>query len=345
MDPLAQRFTTFAEDCEGSSPLYRSLSLAIAADPEILEIAQAARSGQPVPNLLFGAVHSLLLDAPGDPLGAYYASLVREPRPSAEAFRHFHRYVLAHRAEIEAMLRVRLVQTNEVRRAIVIASAFARLAREFPDRWITLVELGASAGLNLLFDRYAYEYIGHPPFGDQDSPLRLQAEARGLIVPPSDLSKVRVADRVGVDLHPLDLGSPQDLRWLRALIWPEHTERRALLDRAAEMQRRTPVRLVEGDAVALLPDLVAEVREDHIAGIFHTFVANQLGADGRAALLKTVNSLGRTRDLIHLHNNIEPHLHATFYRSGERHDLPLARIEGHARWVEWLDPAGSMAVT
>ncbi len=337
MERLTAAFKAFAGECGDSSRLYQALSLSIANDSELLQIAGRARPGQPVPNLLFAAVHALLLEAPDPSLAVYYRSLTENPLSPTHAFPAFRQYVIARCDQIEAILAERLVQTNEVRRSIYIAPAFARIQREFPQRPLGLIEIGTSAGLNLLWDRFSYEYAGHPPFGDPTSPLRLRSELRGEIIPPMGWSGIDVGSRIGVDLNPLDLSRPEDLFWLRALIWPEHTERLSLLDEAINIQRETPVQLVAGDAVALLPSLVAEIPRESVVGIFHTHVANQLGAEGRAALLDIVAELGRERDLVHLHNNIEPHLHATIFRDGERHDLPLAHTDGHARWVEWLD--------
>ena len=337
MDRLANAFREFAKECHGSSAVYEALSLHIAGDEGLLALASTAQLGQPVPNLLFAAVHAILLRDGDADLSPYYGSLASDPLPPSEAFPAFRTFTLAHREEIETSLAKRLVQTNEVRRTIYLASALARLGREFPDRPFHLIEIGTSAGLNLLLDRFGYQYAGGKPFGDPASPVQLRSEVRGEHRPPATLRGVRVVGRVGVDLNPLDVRRPEDLFWLRALVWPEHAERRRLLERATELQSEAPVRLVAGDGIARLPDLVAEADPDAVVCVFHTHVANQMGAEGRTRLLATVEALGQERDLVHLHNNIEPHLHATLYRGGERKDFPLARVDGHARWVEWLD--------
>ena len=76
LEELAQRFAWFAKyDCQHASPLYEHLSLQIAHDPELLELATYARPGQPVPNLLFGAVQFLLLQGAQHPLAAFYFSI------------------------------------------------------------------------------------------------------------------------------------------------------------------------------------------------------------------------------------------------------------------------------
>ncbi|RYG73071.1 DUF2332 domain-containing protein, partial [bacterium] len=158
MDRLASVFREFARECHGSSALYQALSLRIAEDPEMLTLAAFAQPRQPVPNLLFAAVHAILLRDGDADLSPYYGSLVPDPLPPPGAFPTFRAFALEHGDEIKATLTERLVQTNEVRRAIYLASALARLSREFPERPFHLIEIGTSAGLNLLLDRFGYEY-------------------------------------------------------------------------------------------------------------------------------------------------------------------------------------------
>ena len=81
---LGQIFKRFSEETYiGSSPLYASLSKGVANDIDVLDIASSAR-GRPVPNLLFAAVHYLLIDGADSTLSSFYASLTRDPRPNSE---------------------------------------------------------------------------------------------------------------------------------------------------------------------------------------------------------------------------------------------------------------------
>jgi hypothetical protein len=103
-----------------------------------------------------------------------------------------------------------------------------------------------------------------------------------------------------------------------------------------EIVREETIHLEEGDAVSLLPQLVSAAPSDSLPCIFHTHVANQMSPEQRDQLLDLIDTLGKERDLCHIHNNIEHHLHLTYYQDGIRHDVPLALTDGHARWVEWL---------
>jgi hypothetical protein len=87
------------------------------------------------------------------------------------------------------------------------------------ERPLALVEVGASAGLNLLWDRYHYDY-GEQSCGDPASPVQLHCALRGPSRPPLPQHMSDIASRIGLDLHPIDVHDEAEALWLRALIWP-----------------------------------------------------------------------------------------------------------------------------
>lgn len=90
LEVFAKTFLTFSEkECKDSSKLYEFLAQKIAGDNNLFEISRAARTGQPVPNLLFGAVQYLLLKGIRHPLQDYYPSIEESPKPHDESFEHF----------------------------------------------------------------------------------------------------------------------------------------------------------------------------------------------------------------------------------------------------------------
>lgn len=122
---LSVRFKNFADiECKGSSRLYELLSRKIAEDDEILELSSFARIGQPVPNLLLGAVHYLLLKGRDHLLRDYYPSIVPDPKEIEGAFVHFKDFCQIYRDEIISLLKIKLVQTNEVRRCAYLYPTF-----------------------------------------------------------------------------------------------------------------------------------------------------------------------------------------------------------------------------
>ncbi len=249
-----------AREAQGVSPAYERLSLAVSGDDEVLALLDRLPPAKRQPNLLFGVVRFL-----GGPVEG----------PAA-----FHDYAVANWPRIEAQMRVRATQTNEAGRCAVLLPVLAGLPQP-----LALLEVGASAGLCLYPDRYAYRY-GEQTIGTGEPVL--DCEATGS-VPPATVPEV--AWRGGLDLNPLDVTDPTDVAWLDALIWPEHAHRRARLRTAAAVAAADPPVLVRGDLVDDLPDLVAQAPADATLVVFHTSVLYQVPAPRRAAFTELVGDL------------------------------------------------------
>ena len=96
----------------------------------------------------------------------------------------------------------RWVQTNETLRAVTWRWP-ARLAGcDGGARPIALVDLGASAGLNLVAERLPAVWT----------------DPSGAVIPVA--TSVRAVARVGLDARPVDLADPANVDWMRACIWP-----------------------------------------------------------------------------------------------------------------------------
>ncbi|AJD89819.1 hypothetical protein JMA_05020 [Jeotgalibacillus malaysiensis] len=334
---LSHAFKQFAiEQCEGSSPFYKALSLNIAEDSEILDICQDAKEGQPVPNLLFGAVQYLLTKEPHHVLRAFYPSLTEKPETGQSPFPAFKEFVLTHHEQIRNLLKTRRVQTNEVRRCAYLYPVFVSLYREV-KKPLSLIEIGTSAGLQLLWDQYAYSY-GDTLYGNQSSMLTLSSKVRNGRLPALSESMPPINRRVGVDLNISDLTNEDDRLWLKALIWPEHHDRRENFDQASMILRNDPPELVEGNGVTLLPELAEKMSEKSLLCIFHTHVANQMPAHVREDLMEKVESLGEVRDTAHIFNNItDGKLRVDLYVNGRCTRHVIGDTDGHGRWFEWRE--------
>ncbi|MFI4849089.1 MAG: DUF2332 domain-containing protein [Gimesia chilikensis] len=336
---LSDAFRAFAvPECRETSPLYCCLTDAIASDAEVLEIASQARDGQPVPNLLFASVQYLLIANPAHPLAEYYATCTAEPKDPLDAFPLFKDFVLAHQNEIIELLQTRLVQTNEVRRCACLYPAFMYALRHFAPQPLALLEIGCSAGLNLLWDRYRYAYDDSGKiYGDRESPTLITSEFLGKPSAGLEDSLPYVTHRIGVDLHPIDVSIPAEVDWLRALIWPEQHERRQLLEAAIRQQQGIKLDLRTGDGFADICSIAAEIPTDSLLCIFHTHVANQISLEQGNAFLETIRELARQRDLLHLYNNLpDAHLRLQVFHKGILTRQTLANTDGHGRWLEWL---------
>jgi len=214
-------------EARGVSPTLERLSLAISVDEKILALLETVPAPKRQPNLVLSVVRFLggSLDDPA-------------------AFRHF---TVAHWPDVEAELRMRATQTNEVGRSALLLPVLASLPHP-----LALLEVGAAAGLGLYPDRYAYRYGGHE-IGSSGPVLDCALTGTA---PPTRLPEV--VWRAGLDLNPLDVTDPADIAWLRALIWPEHHHRRDRLRDAAAIAAANPPMLTRGDLVDDLLSLAAQ---------------------------------------------------------------------------------------
>ncbi|QQE77197.1 DUF2332 domain-containing protein [Alicyclobacillus sp. SO9] len=334
---LAERFKRFAEhECKGSSPLYEFLSQQISEDGDLLALSSFCSSGQPVPNLFLGSVHYLLLLGVKHELGEYYASLAKNPRSPEGSFLPFKDFCLQHGSEIIKILQSRRVQTNEVRRCTYLYPSFCSIYEKV-KRPLALVELGTSAGLQLLWDKYNYSYGTEETYGDMDSSVHLSAKLRNGTLPRLPKTSPPVVSRIGIDLHVVDLSKEDEYIWLKALIWPEHADRMECFENAADCFQSQSAELIEGDAISLLPRVAGQSPDESVLCIFHTHVANQFSEAQKAKLLDTVRHIGGKQDVLHLYNNITDvgRLHLdSFIDGNESHEI-VGDTDGHGRWFDW----------
>ncbi|MGI8586257.1 MAG: DUF2332 domain-containing protein [Chloroflexia bacterium] len=341
---LVRQFVGFAGgDRDDASPLYRQLALGVSEDPEMLALAGRATS-EPAAYLFMGAVHYLLLQGARHPLIAFYPSLTPSPLPPADAYRVFRDFCFAHVPAITRLIQTRRVQTNEVRRCAMLLPAFGIVGERAGGRQLAVVEIGASAGLNLLWDRLGYDYGRGRRYGDPGAAVQLTCELRGDLQPPFPDVFPPVASRLGIDLHPVDVRDPDATAWLRALIWPEHSARVELLERALAVVRRDPPEIRAGDALDLLPGIMDSVPEGALLSIFHSFTVNQFSDEGRSRLAAILADYGSKRDLccisIEGHRITYPQLRLLSYAGGVETERLLATCSGHGRWMEWLVVGG-----
>lgn len=272
--------------------MYRQLSAVVAADPHLVQLAAHSRDGQVPTFAFFGAVHALLLAGADHPLADYYPSVRGDgalpPAGAGPALRSFAR---RYESAITDIVSTRLVQTNQVRRAVGLRLALAAIAPSLGRRPAHLLEVGSSAGLLMRHASYGYR-LGGRQFGDRHSPVQLMTEWRSDETPP-DLDAVPVfASTSGVDLHPLDPSNAADRQWLEALIWPEDRDKAALLQNALELAASVPVRVVTGDAVDACPAWSADIPVGEPRIVFHCATRMHVPVDRRAAFDRAINSVG-----------------------------------------------------
>ncbi len=334
---LTKRFLHFAKlECENSSPLYEFLSYQIAEDSTLQKIAAEVPKGQPIPNLLFASVQFLLMNQE-DELRSYYPSFTDNPLSFREAFVPFKQFVLKNKEHLIELFQTRLVQTNEVRRCAYLYPMFAEIYKE-KQKPLALIEIGTSAGVLLGVDQYNYLYNDEISVKNSPNALTIVSENKGEPLSNSIHTTPIVKTRIGADLNPINLKDEQELKWLLALIWPEHRERREMLIQAAEVVNRLDINFITGDAITKLEELCNSVSEDEQIVVFHTHVANQIPLEGREKLMQKLVSISKERPLYHCYNNMfDTKLHQDYLENGNVIEQRVMEADGHARWFSWVE--------
>jgi prepilin-type processing-associated H-X9-DG protein len=310
----ADNYRMFSREARGRSPAYESLAASVADDDLVLEFLGTLPSAKRQPNLLFAAARYLLDGPPG--IGTL-RTLVR-----------------LNGTDLAQVMLARRTQTNEPARCATLLPALARLPEP-----LALIEVGASAGLTMLFDRYSYDYDGHLVAGsDPDAPT-LRCAVRGPVPLPARLPVI--AWRAGLDLNPLDVTRDDDVRWLSCLVWPGEGDRLDRLAAAIASARRDPPTVYRGDLVTDLPSLAAQAPAEATLVIYHSAVLAYVAAQDRERFARTVRGLGAAW-LSSEAPGVVPGLPHTRFREGtfvlgHGGRTPLAFADGHGTWLHWLD--------
>jgi hypothetical protein len=349
------------------SELYGVICNGLADDGERARLILLARPGFQNPLILLAAVHHLLLSGTRHELGAYYATVAGDlVRPMDDGlYPAFAAFVDEHRDRIEQLVARRTTQTNEARRTVVTLPALGLVQREAGTP-LALLEAGASAGLNLLADRYSFR-LGEVAAGEPSSPVGIECEVRGELLPPVP-ERLEVAWRIGLDINPLDVRDPETRAWLRALVWPEHPDRLEILDAALRVARRDPPLVLRGDLVDDLAPLVAQAPPDAALVLLTTWVLAYLEPERRRALLTAAAGLASSAkrpiwlvageaesviaslDLGMLEMPADGFGESTlslhrFDPDGRSEHRLLAHAHAHGRWIRWLEAASAAPPT
>ncbi|WP_235681255.1 DUF2332 domain-containing protein [Tomitella gaofuii] len=269
----ARRYRLFAEyEAHGNSPVYEQWCRGIADDPALIGLIDQLPLAKRQPNLVLGAARYL-----GVP---------------ESSFPEFRAWLLTHWEAVGAMARTRSTQTNECGRAAVLLPILASLQEP-----LSLIEVGASAGLCLFPDRFSYRYTMTGQKGavreidpqTGRSPVVLPCTVSGNAPLPTALPEV--AYRAGVDVNPLDPHSDDDMRWLEALVWPGQDERLRRLRSAAKIARNEPPRVTTGDLTDTITDLVCAAPPGTTVVVFGSAVLNYIDPAARRTFEHTVREL------------------------------------------------------
>lgn len=293
--------------------------------------------GASVPLRLGGALHALVRAGRAPALAATYDHVGAVDDGSflaavTETFRREERFVLAFLDSAP--------QTNEPRRSIAIVAAAHWLA----ERWdlpFTLSELGASAGMNLIWDRYAVETpVGR--LGPEDALLTLRPDWRGAA--PRSGAHPAIASRSGIDLNPIDPVRGRER--LMAYIWPDQPERIDRAGRVLDALAADPPRIERGDAIDWLARRLAVPMPGTVHFVYHTvawqYFPGSSQKRGEELLAKAGETATEDAPLARFAMEADgtgpgAAMWLELRPGGKR--IALGRVDFHGRWIEWRAPA------
>jgi hypothetical protein len=321
IDRLAAEYRRFSiEDTPGRSALYTEITREVADDRELLAIMCELEPAKRQPNLLLAAVRHL------------YGDFARDWPQFRERF-------FARREEALELIRTHRTQTNEPARCALLLPVLASLPQP-----LALLEVGTSAGLCLLPDRYGYDYgdgrrLGAPARNGAGPVFRCEVDE----VTPVPTALPEVVWRAGLDLAPVDVTDEESVSWLESLVWPGEGERLALLRAAVQVARADPPRIVHGDLRHDLPALAAQAPPNATLVVFHTAVLGYVyDAADRRDFAETVRAVGarwvadEPPGVVELDEpprpGPSPGGEILLSLDGE----PVAWADPHGAWLRWL---------
>jgi hypothetical protein len=291
---------------------------------------------------LLGAVHRLVLAGEVPELAAFYPSVGGEWDPVL-GWEAFEQVLQSRLGELRSLL-TQPPQTNEVARATALYGGLLQLVEAVPLP-VRLFEIGASGGLNLRADHFRYNLADGTSFGAAESPVVFEEAWSGRALTPVPL---RIAERVGSDIAPVNPLTEDGARTLTSYVWPDMPARLARLRGALAIAREVPADVRREDAVSFLRGL--ELSAGHVTVLWHSIMWQYLTRDDRAAVEDRLAELGAQADehspLARL--RLEPQrrtpagptdflIDLQLWPTGERR--VLGRVDPHGQGLVWELPS------
>lgn len=237
-------------------------------------------------------------------------------------------------------------QTNEAGRAASIMAGLLWLAQRVRAPRFDLFEIGASAGVNTMIDRYFFR-LGDTDVGPEDSPMRIVPEWRGAAPPPPPAGFAMTSVK-GCDIAPINLTDPDAALRLKAYVWADAGERMARIDAAIALAAASPPDLIAADAGEFVDKMLARGAEPGTARVmFHSIMWQYMPAATRARITAAFDADGARATpntplgWIALETDPATFRHELRVRlwDGAAHhgeEYLLAHAHPHGAWVEWL---------
>jgi hypothetical protein len=231
-------------------------------------------------------------------------------------------------------------QTNEAGRSSSLIAGLLWLAERLGSRF-ELNEIGASAGVNTMMERYRYDLAG-VAVGPADSPMQLVPEWRGAPPPAGDIEILSIR---GCDVAPVDLSNPAEALRLKAYVWADAHERMARIDAAAALAAERPPMLERKDAGEFVSERLGAPQDEGLTRVLcHSVMWQYLPGETRAGITSAMDAAGlratRERPLawVALETNRATFRHelTVRYWPGGEEPVTLAEAHPHGAWVRWL---------
>jgi len=295
-----------------------------------------------MPLRIAGGFHHLVLTGADERLGAVYRGEVTD-----QAVVDALVLDLAHR--FDARLLPWLdgpPQTNEAGRSASIMAGLVWLAQRVRVPRFSLFELGASAGVNTMLDRYFFR-LGTTEVGPAASPMQIVPDWRGASPPPPP-EGFAITEVKGCDIAPINLADPEAALRLKAYVWPDAAERMARIDAAIALAGQQPPDLVAADAGDFAAAMLARPAEAGTARVmFHSIMWQYLPAATQARITAAFEDAGAAAspdtplgwialetDPATFRHELRVRLWDGAGHQGEEH--LLSHAHPHGAWVEWL---------
>ena len=342
LEYLKERFLSFAEtECKGNSELYYKLSLQIANDTELLNIALNTRRGQPIPNIFFAAIHYLLLKNQDEELAGYYPS-IQKKHVEEIPFGIFKRFCIEHQDEVKKIISTRIVQTNVISRCAYLMPVFSKIIAE-ENKPVTIIDIGTSAGLTLNFDQYEYWYNEQKVFGN--SKVKVKSKIIDSAIP--QIYKIlQPISKIGIDQNIIDPTDKDEILWLKALVWTDQLERFTAIDEALKLDELKKIKFIKTNSVLDFEKEILKTDSNQTLIIYSTHVLYQFPENLKVEFYNMLDRIGQTRDFYFLSVEGIKHLlekyhsensvvELTSYKNKKKTETFIAETNGHGNWIKW----------
>ena len=342
---IIEFYRKYAPTFVADEPAYAEVCLRLCEYRELADLLAGHDDDAQQPNLLFAAVHYLLLGGVDHPLAEAYRTA--DPADVPPLFAEF---VLDHADAVNELLATRRTQTNEVGRSAVL-SLMLHDAHQRADRPLAWIDLGTSGGLNLNLDRFRIDYDVHGEIvstGRTDAALTLNCEVRGA-APEVPVAHADIAWRIGIDRAPIDVTDPNEARWLQACLWPNRVDRHDRLAAAIEIATQTPSNIITGDAADGLREALQLAPSDAALVLTTTWVWYYLPESTKREVLDMLAECDRPASWYSLEDRGVVDLgrdepvdvgeslvgRVTFDDGKRQRAVAMAQSHPHGAWIDW----------